>query len=580
MNPTTKATLSFDEAIMQCTNTLQSKNNPEQSLALLLNILGEFYQASASYIFEINKETQIFERNYQWDEKENVEFSNILHDFPAEELNSFNTIASSPVPIMTMEPKKRGNSAPAAVFDSFESIMISPILHKGKPESFVAITNINLEEFDNRLFECAILFISECLQKREMYLQLALLHDLDPLTGFFNKTQFLNRVEELVATPEPQLGIVFVQMAGLENIGEIYGAKYVDVKIKNAAILMGQYFELPFYRIDTEKFICFAPDVEETSFRGKMDRMRLETTADKNASFVVAHTWSEKNYDLEEELEKGYNALEGLLSVSDDTTIYSSKDSLERDLSQAIESCYFLVHLQPKVELSTLKTVGAEVLARRYIPESKNLVPLDSFIPLYEQHDIIQELDLHILKKVCAGLSKRKKNHFKMPVSVHLSRVTLMSPGMAGLISDMCNKYNVARSLIEIHLTERLGVMTEKLSTSVVAEFKEEGLNLVLENVGSTYSNYLTLTKVNIKESKEEEILVDHEAYYHNNQEILKNIIDMCEAIGNINTLEASHEEKIQKELSNKLNCEYGHAFYYSHPIAMDEFFEQYAENE
>lgn len=578
MNHLKNNCLSFDEAMIKCTNTLQSKHNPEQSLASLLKILGEYYSADSSYIFEFDEETQIFGSNYQWNSRESVEFANTFADLPFSALEYFSAdrFLDDEIPIMTFVPSEFPNSPIDHLFEQVDNIMISPMVRKGKTTGFVGITNLSFEDFDSSLFGCIILFIQECLQKRDMHLQLAILHNLDPLTGFFNKIQYAKKLKLLEQRPPQQLGIVFIQLTGLEKTGEIYGEKYVDVKIKNASLVVSHFFEFPFYRLDTQKFICFVLNIEEDTFLSVMDQMRLETTSNSDACFTIGHTWCHGEINIHQEIARSNNGLEENLSENNKKKFPSPTECLLADLNRAIEAQEFVVYLQPKVELTSRKLVSAEALVRRLLPQNQMLVPPDTFVPLYENHAIIRHLDLHVLRIVCQMLGEWQKQGKELPISVNFSRVTLMDKGIAKVIAEICKEYGVPPHLVEIEITERLGASPDDLTNLVVEDFTQQGLTLILDDFGSTYSNFLTLTKVDIKEIKIDHSLVENLVESRKNQKILKSIIEMCDAIEGTRSLAEGIETQAQTEILVDLNCTYGQGFFFSPPIPIDEFFIKY----
>lgn len=585
MNRTLIAPPSFDEAIMKCANTLHSKHNAEDSLVSLLQTLGEYYQADSCYIFEFNNETQVFSNSYQWhDQETDYTAAQVGHlPFSALEYFSADHPSSELSPVLVYETKNFPDSPDMPVTQFFknfsiENIMIYPMTRKEQTIGLVGLTNIDLENFDNRLFDCGILFIQEGLHKREMHLQLSLLHNLDPLTGFFNLIQYNKKLTMLENRPPEQLGIVFIQMTGLEKTEEIYGAKYVDLKIKNATTIMGQFFDFPFYRIEAQKFVCFVLNVEEDSFVSVVDQLRMETSINSDACFTVGHTWGGGELDIQQEIARSTKALskEDSDCFIQKKQIDSPTECLLRDLQKAIDENQFEIHLQAKVELTTEKIIGAEALVRRRIPKTGKLVPPDVFVPLYEHHSIVNYLDMHVLTKVCEFLQKAQLEGFNLPISVNFSRITLIDGGTAPQISGICSHYNVPTSSIQIEITERLGTATDDLSNLVVDDFKNLGFKLILDDFGSTYSNFLTLTKVDITEVKIDHSLIENMTSSIANQKILKSIINMCNTIGYTTSLAEGIETQEQKEMLIDLNCSCGQGFLFSHPLPMETFYEKY----
>lgn len=575
---TLQRSLDFEKAILQCTDTLQGKNNAEQSLATLLKILGEYYASDSSYIFEFDEETQIFGCNYQWNSKEKVEFANTFADLPFSALEYFSSdyFAEAEIPLLCFVPKHYPEAPITYLFEEVENLVVSPMFRKGVTTGFVGITNVSFENFDARLFSCVILFMQECLQKREMHLQLALLHNLDPLTGFFNKEQYSKKLKILEEKPPHQLGILFVQLTGVEKTGEIYGSKYVDMKIKNASWIMSQFFDFPFYRIERQKFVCFVLNIDEETFLSVADQMRLESTSNSDACFTIGHSWSEGDINIHQEIGRTYSGFQENSEESVRTKFRSPTECLLSDLSKAIEEDCFRVHLQPKVELSTGKIVGAEALVRRMILKTGELVSPDVFVPLYENHTIVRHLDLHIMRTVCKLLNEWGKLGHEIPISVNFSRVTLTERGIAKEIKKICQEYDISPSMVQIEITERLGSAPDELNELLLDDFKQAGLRLVLDDFGSTYSNFLNLIRMDIEEVKIDHSLVENMEHNLKNQKILKTIVDMCNSLGGTSSLAEGVETEEQRNILMELKCQYGQGFFFSPPLSQEEFCEKY----
>lgn len=569
MNQLSETTLSFDEAVMQCTNSLQSKKNPEESIRLFLKILGEYYQGASSYIFELDQDEKIFQCKYQWNTKASVEFSTVLSALPYSALDYFESdqIPGCDVPIMLFHPPNHPDPTISSFLKNIQQVLISPIVEKGRVTAFVAMTDLDFQNFEGSLFSCLVLFIQESMQKREMYLQLATLHNLDPLTGFFNETQYQKKRAETVANPPNQLGVALIQMNGLDKIVRIYGEKFVDVKVKNTSILLGEYIDQPFYRVNGEKFVCFVSDTDAPSFDRLIDKIRLEATTDKNTCFIVGHAWHDGSMALDEVIAIAEDNLAKNMKEEEKANFGTSRESLSLDLNGAIEADFFVVHLQPKVELTSMEVQGAQVLLRRFIPESQTLIPLDSFVPLYEQHEIIRVLDLHIFRKVCENLSKWRKQGLRTSISLHMNPLTLVESGVPQILLQFCQEFQIPPGDIVIVIAQRCGVAGQKIPNLVLEDYKKCGLNLDLSRDCCVYSNYLNFTKVSFQNGELDCSM--NESDEEKRQKTLKKISEICDS-------SQDYDAKVPKELLHDLNCAHGQGYFFGQPISVDEFFGKY----
>ena len=82
------------------------------------------------------------------------------------------------------------------------------------------------------------------------------------------------------------------------------------------------------------------------------------------------------------------------------------QNELEDRMTGALRNGEFQVYMQPQHNLADNSLHGAEALIRWIPPNGKPIYP-DEFIPLFERNGFIRELDLFVLRTVCAWLRQR-----------------------------------------------------------------------------------------------------------------------------------------------------------------------------
>ena len=74
-------------------------------------------------------------------------------------------------------------------------------------------------------------------------------------------------------------------------------------------------------------------------------------------------------------------------------------------MERALANHEFQVYLQPKINLVTERSYGAEALVRWKHPE-RGMISPGEFIPVYEKNGIIGRLDQYMWRHVCMLLRK------------------------------------------------------------------------------------------------------------------------------------------------------------------------------
>lgn len=208
--------------------------------------------------------------------------------------------------------------------------------------------------------------------------------DQDPLTGFFQRSRYQEKVLDLEQHPPKSLGVLFANLNGLRKTNEFFGFEVGDLQIKKTAQTLCKFFPQEFYRISGDEFLCFVPDAGEVEFASQVELLRDHLKETNNTSFAVGHTWASGGYI---DVAKLVADADTVMYINKQDYYFTSQkesteicDSILQDLFQAIENQEFMVYLQPKVNLNTGEMTGAEALIRRYDRRSEKMIYPDSFI--------------------------------------------------------------------------------------------------------------------------------------------------------------------------------------------------------
>ncbi|MEG0378355.1 MAG: diguanylate cyclase, partial [Eubacterium sp.] len=101
----------------------------------------------------------------------------------------------------------------------------------------------------------------------------------------------------------------------------------------------------------------------------------------------------------------------------------SWENNITGNMNDALNHQEFVVYLQPKVDLKTNHTIGAEALVRWIKPNGTIISPND-FIPIFENNGFIVQLDYYIIDCVLKIIKAWKEaGKFVIPISINISRI-------------------------------------------------------------------------------------------------------------------------------------------------------------
>lgn len=148
-----------------------------------------------------------------------------------------------------------------------------------------------------------------------------------------------------------------------------------------------------------------------------------------------------------------------------------------------------VVHYQPQVDFHTGRLIGLEALVRWQHPV-KGLIFPQAFIALAESTNKIYPLDHLVLEQVCRDMREWLDSGLEIvPVSLNMSRATLLHPGMLADLRSVLATYRIPGHMLELEITESQLMETQSLLSARIDEFRALGVRIAVDDFGTGYSN-------------------------------------------------------------------------------------------
>lgn len=162
---------------------------------------------------------------------------------------------------------------------------------------------------------------------------------------------------------------------------------------------------------------------------------------------------------------------------------------IENEMYFALNQNQFIFYLQPQIEISSNKVVGAEALVRWNHPVKGILLP-EKFLHLFEKKSFITYMDQYLVEQVCKLISKwLAAGVVVVPISVNLSALNLSNPRFAEMMHSMVEMYNIPPKLLCFEFDETSIFDNSKFVNSIIADLKKFGFDVGLDNFGKSYSS-------------------------------------------------------------------------------------------
>ena len=173
--------------------------------------------------------------------------------------------------------------------------------------------------------------------------------------------------------------------------------------------------------------------------------------------------------------------------------IRAEKSALEAGIRWAVKHKHFIPYFQPIFDLQTNNLSGFEMLSRLSHPQM-GVIPPKKFIPIIEQFRLNRPYGEHIVASACEAFSTLPQ-HLNM--SLNISTIALGTDGWPERLLAVLKRTNFSPERLIIEVSESLAINNLDTAQAAVAQLRDNGIKLVLDNFGTGYSGlkYLQLLK-------------------------------------------------------------------------------------
>jgi diguanylate cyclase (GGDEF)-like protein len=175
---------------------------------------------------------------------------------------------------------------------------------------------------------------------------------------------------------------------------------------------------------------------------------------------------------------------------------------LASELRTALKSLDQLSLLyQPIIDLHTGDPVGAEALVRWQHPTRGQLLP-DEFLPVVEHAGLMPDLTKAVFDIALSNASEWSRHGIEVPVAINVSPRTLLDREFPGQVAAALSRHRVPASRVTLEITETSVLSHLEVVDQVLAELRDLGIRLSLDNFGKGWSSLSHLARVPVHEVK------------------------------------------------------------------------------
>ncbi|MGI4830801.1 MAG: EAL domain-containing protein [Janthinobacterium lividum] len=247
----------------------------------------------------------------------------------------------------------------------------------------------------------------------------------------------------------------------------------------------------------------------------------------------------------------------------------SDRLSIEADLYRALEAGDLALFYQPKIDLVTEDVIGFEALGRWKHP-TRGMVPPDVFIGIAEESQLICEIGRWTIRVAVRQLAEWRMRGLvssSTTMSVNLSPKQFGDPDLIEFLRIELARNNLPAACLTMEITEGVLIGNSAEARRVLAELKEVGVGLDLDDFGKGYSSLSYLDRYPFDTLKLDRIFISRLGSEDDSSTITRSIIALGHAL-ELKVIAEGIETRDQLKSLLAMGCHYGQGYLFAKPSA------------
>jgi diguanylate cyclase (GGDEF)-like protein len=417
----------------------------------------------------------------------------------------------------------------------------------------------------------------------------------DSLTGLANRAMLLDRIDRAMARSADGTGyaLLFIDLDRFKVINDSLGHSIGDHILMEVAMRLTESVRESdtVARLAADEFMILLENVDESA-------VAMQIAEKIQARLSEVYTFEQRVFRLTASIgialsdQKHEEPLD--LVREADTAMHSAKAKgraskvlfgqamrdravllfdVENELPRAIEAGQIAVFFQPIYELDGLRMTGCEALVRWLHPERGMISPLD-FIPVAESTGLIGMLGQHVLNEACIQCAEWNRYHSDpngLRVSVNVSPAQFRGWDVRQQVLQALAKSRLDPRNLAIEVTESIFIDNPKNTAETLQSIRDLGVSIYLDDFGTGYSSLSYLVNLPIDTIKVDRAFVKDLSTRPDYAKLTRGILTLAHELDFSVTAEGI-ETREQLDALRLLGCEYGQGYYFSKPIAANDF--------
>ena len=413
----------------------------------------------------------------------------------------------------------------------------------------------------------------------------------DALTGLPNRQLFYDRLEAALLHAQRHhsaMGLLFLDLDNFKKVNDSLGHNFGDIFLQEVAKRLTAVCrkEDTISRLGGDEFTVILPNIVNADGAVASAR-RISQALEQPIDLMEQSIPISASIGITLYPGDGENVEE--LIKNADLAMYSAKKSgknnfhlfteelnirvnrritLENNLRKALELQEFLVHYQPKVDLTTGRIHAVEALVR-WCQADGTVISPGEFIPVAEDSGLIVPIGEFVLESACNETKKWHDAGYPIGVSVNLSIRQFRQENLVHMVKNILQKSGLPAKALELEITESLLLENEESSIEILHKLKKEGISFAIDDFGTGYSSLSYLKQMPIDVLKIDRAFIKDIPEDRDDIAITAAIISIADSLG-LETVAEGAETIEQVSFLRREGCSQMQGFYFSPPVTAE----------
>lgn len=258
-----------------------------------------------------------------------------------------------------------------------------------------------------------------------------------------------------------------------------------------------------------------------------------------------------------------------IFDIANDVAIHSKHEEINR-IAEALRNNEFVLHYQPKVDLSNNDVIGVEALIRWQHPQRGLLMP-NNFLPTIEGHQLSIEIGEWVIDQAMTDMDMWLSHGLDLTASVNICALQLQHEYFPDRLRIIMDRHpGMKERLFQLEILETSALQDLARVSAVIRVCLDLGVTFALDDFGTGYSSLSYLKNLPAGVLKIDQSFIRNIAGQSEDQSIVKGIIGLA-SVFQRQVIAEGVESQAHGDLLLSMGCLHAQGFGIAEPMPADD---------